>query len=218
MRYRENLSDEKRDDLDGIMMSDANNDENYDEDDWEDEAKPWLKFRPFFFIGGIIIVLGVFIFLLAGRGGVNEVTIDRIHNIEMRIAQLEGKISSFTDLTNRISELENKPTPAASGPNTETTRLINSIDKRIERLENDILKLASSVKVSAPSNTGENQAVSAPPQPQTKQADKTVYHTVKSGETLYSIARVYGVSVSSIQKLNKLSGNSINVGQKIIIK
>ena len=64
----------------------------------------------------------------------------------------------------------------------------------------------------------DNQAASAESQPQTRQADKTVYHTVKSGDTLYSIAKTYGVSVASIQKLNNISGNSIKTGQRIIIK
>lgn len=214
--------DERRDDLAGVMMSDNNNDENYDNEDyWEEDPKPWIKPKLFLFIGGIIVVLLVLIFLLTGGGGgSSEVTIDRIHNIEMRIAQLEGKVSSFTDLTNRVSELENKMTHFSSAPASETLKLTQSIDKRIEKLENDILKLSSNVKTSAPGDAGDKQTISASaaPQTQTKKADKPVSHTVKGGETLYKIARDYGVPVGSIQKLNKLSGDSIQVGQKLIIK
>ena len=220
---RDILSDNERDDRLGITMNDSNNDEIYDDkDDWEEDTSPWIKPRLFLFIGGIIVVVLILIFLLNGRSGVSEVTIDRIHNIEMRIAQLEGKISSFTDLTNRVSELENKAVNFASAPTPEAIRSIHSIDKRIEKLESDISKLGSSAQISASSDTGDKQtvpaSVAASQPPQTKKVDKTVYHTVKSGETLYSIARVYGVPVASIQKLNKLPDNSIKVGQRIIIK
>jgi LysM repeat protein len=45
-------------------------------------------------------------------------------------------------------------------------------------------------------------------------------HTVKAGETLYSIARIYKISVSDLKAWNKLSGDSLSIGQEleIIIK
>lgn len=42
-------------------------------------------------------------------------------------------------------------------------------------------------------------------------------HEVQKGETLYSISKAYGVSVSAIQEANSLSDNGIKVGQKIKI-
>ena len=214
--------DDKHVDLGDALISDRNNDEIYDDrdDDWEEDANPWIKPKLFLFIGGIIVVLLVLVFLLTGGGGGSEVTIDKIHNLEMRMAQLEGKISSFTDLNTRVSELENKTVHLASVSNPETIRTMHSIDKRIEKIESEIFKLSSSVKTPVSSETGNKQvaSTSAAPQPQTQKTDKGVFHTVKSGETLYSIARDYGVSVASLQKLNKFSGNSIKVGQKIIIK
>lgn len=45
-----------------------------------------------------------------------------------------------------------------------------------------------------------------------------IYHTVASGETLYSLFRRYGVSVDEIKKLNGLSSNTISIGQKLKIK
>ncbi len=44
-----------------------------------------------------------------------------------------------------------------------------------------------------------------------------VKHTVKKGDTLYSLARRYGSSVSSIQKANGLSGSTIRIGQALSI-
>lgn len=46
--------------------------------------------------------------------------------------------------------------------------------------------------------------------------DKIVHH-VKKGDTLYSIAEKYNVSVGEIKRWNRLRGNLIKEGQKIII-
>ncbi len=47
---------------------------------------------------------------------------------------------------------------------------------------------------------------------------QTVIHVVKMGETLYSIARQYGVSVETLAHLNKITNPSrIYVGQQLII-
>lgn len=51
-----------------------------------------------------------------------------------------------------------------------------------------------------------------------KQVDPTISHTVKSGETLFSIARKYGISVNDIYRQNaELNPKSIKVGQEIVV-
>lgn len=45
-----------------------------------------------------------------------------------------------------------------------------------------------------------------------------ITHVVQKGETLYGIARKYGVPIDKIKELNKLESNSLNVGQELIIK
>ena len=45
--------------------------------------------------------------------------------------------------------------------------------------------------------------------------DAATYHTVKSGETLYSISKQYNISVNDIMNWNKLSSSSITTGQKL---
>jgi len=44
-----------------------------------------------------------------------------------------------------------------------------------------------------------------------------IMHNVKKGDTLYALSRKYGASVSAIQKINKLKGTNIAIGQKLII-
>ncbi|MCM8786051.1 MAG: LysM peptidoglycan-binding domain-containing protein [Candidatus Omnitrophica bacterium] len=45
----------------------------------------------------------------------------------------------------------------------------------------------------------------------------TVYHTVKKGENLYTIARKYGKTTDELKKLNNLKSITIYPGQKIIV-
>ena len=42
-------------------------------------------------------------------------------------------------------------------------------------------------------------------------------HTVVKGDTLYGLSRRYGVSVSAIQRANKLSGTNIRIGATLLI-
>lgn len=44
------------------------------------------------------------------------------------------------------------------------------------------------------------------------------YHTVKKGETLSSLSRTYGISVSRLKQLNGLKRDQINVGQRLRVK
>ena len=50
------------------------------------------------------------------------------------------------------------------------------------------------------------------------QTTKAGYHKVQKGDTLYSIARKYQTSVKSIREANGLTGNSISIGEKLMIK
>ncbi len=47
--------------------------------------------------------------------------------------------------------------------------------------------------------------------------NKTVVHEVAPLETLWRIAKMYGVSVEAIKKANNLSGNDLKIGQKLVI-
>ena len=45
-----------------------------------------------------------------------------------------------------------------------------------------------------------------------------ITHTVQRGDTLYGIAKKYGVPISKIKELNNLSDNNLEIGQELIIK
>jgi LysM repeat protein len=59
----------------------------------------------------------------------------------------------------------------------------------------------------------------AAPEPEPEPAATSeVYHTVKSGDSLYAIARQYGTSVAAIQRLNGIRGSRIKPGQQLRVK
>lgn len=47
--------------------------------------------------------------------------------------------------------------------------------------------------------------------------DIGVYYTVKSGDTLYGIAKEYGLSVDELKKINNLKNNTLSVNQKLLV-
>ncbi len=43
------------------------------------------------------------------------------------------------------------------------------------------------------------------------------YHIIKSGETLYSIAKKYGINISKLRELNGINNRPLTIGQKLLI-
>ena len=73
--------------------------------------------------------------------------------------------------------------------------------------------VASSVSSAVPASSVSSQSSSK----QAVIAANHVTYTVKSGDTLYIIAQKYGVSVASLREANPNLGNSLIVGQSIIV-
>jgi membrane-bound lytic murein transglycosylase D len=86
---------------------------------------------------------------------------------------------------------------------------------------NDVVKLSVGQKLIV-SKQAQGSAVSKS-SGTTKSSERTTQgsdartHTVAAGETLFRISQNYEVSVQELQKLNKLSGNTVQVGQKLKI-
>jgi LysM repeat protein len=49
-------------------------------------------------------------------------------------------------------------------------------------------------------------------------ASQNVYYTVKSGDTLYGIAREHNMTINQLRELNNISGDNIRVGQSLAVK
>lgn len=72
---------------------------------------------------------------------------------------------------------------------------------------------AAVTQTSTPDGTHQPLVITSTPD-----AQGYVYHIVQPNEALWSIALAYGLSVEELQKMNRLSGNEIFVGQKLVVK
>lgn len=50
------------------------------------------------------------------------------------------------------------------------------------------------------------------------QENKASVHIVGNGDTLWSIARRYNISVEQLKRLNNIKGDKLNIGQKIVVR
>lgn len=96
----------------------------------------------------------------------------------------------------------------------DTERIMLSPDGRWGRARKSVAPVAKDSKVAQPavsnSAPADSVAVASDKQPeQTPASSEKVYHTVKKGDTLYSIARRYGTSVSAICRLNGIKENTV---------
>ena len=72
----------------------------------------------------------------------------------------------------------------------------------LNNIKNNTITIGQTLKI--PTNEGTNP-------------DNTFTYTVKKGDSLYSIAKVYNTTVNEIVTLNDLKNTSLSIGQKLII-
>lgn len=94
----------------------------------------------------------------------------------------------------------------------EAKETLYSLSRRYQAEINDIIRynpeVESGLKVGA---------VLKIPHKHKAQSSASVNHVVEASQTLFSISRIYDVSVEDIKKWNNLANNDLNVGQTLVI-
>lgn len=110
---------------------------------------------------------------------------------------------------------------------------LSMLAKKYQTTVGDIMRLngmnsqsrllyGSAIKI--PSDAVATDTVSLPPPPPQEKAQiilprvDGVVHIVKQGETLFSISRIYNVTVDELKTINNLGSNEILIGQSLIIR
>lgn len=75
--------------------------------------------------------------------------------------------------------------------------------KSLNNLSSNVLYVGDTLLISSADSTGDD--------------GNDNYYVVKSGDTLWSIARKYNLSVNELKALNNLSSNVLSVGQRLIV-
>lgn len=147
---------------------------------------------------------------------------------------------SFADLEKRIEKLENAILSLDDSPSSDK-KGTNPVKERVNRLETafdvkfgTLIERMESIEKKIAQLKSQTKAVASAPKPAPKTAVKPkapvkkaaqtnkkepMFHTVKKGETLYSIGRQYKISVTALQKLNNLKTNAkIYPGMNLLIR
>ena len=103
--------------------------------------------------------------------------------------------------------------PVSSSASSTSVSSSSASQQTVASSSSSQTSVASSVSSAAPASSVSSQSSSKQP---VIAANHTTA-TVKSGDSLYAIAQEYGVSVASLREANPNLGNSLTVGQSLIV-
>ncbi len=164
-----------------------------------------------------------------GKSGVERKKEEQIHSLEKEIHSLEKEISKKRNKAAReLSQVQNNnsnsygvsktSSPVAtsdnSAPEYHTVLPGESLSSIAERygLSRGQLVEMNGLDDNTQLTAGQNIIIRKPIVSTSLQ-----YHTVKPGETLYSIAKRYGVNITKLRELNNLNNRTLTPGQRIIV-
>ena len=173
-----------------------------------DNPKSQGKFLVLAGIGVLIMIILFFSFFMDGSKAREDISSIRANfdQVEKRLTQVEDKIARLNKevLTSKVDLDKNM-----EERQSQKLALQKRLDKqsiRIDKLNEAMSTLATKKKSS--------EKVDKKPTPQTENR----YHEVRKGETLYGVARRYGISVDELCRLNQITArNVIQPGQKLLV-
>jgi len=89
--------------------------------------------------------------------------------------------------------------------------------KKANNLSGINLRIGQKLKIPATKNIEENKVVTATESPVAEVKDAAGTYTVKKGESIFTIAKQYGITAYQIRRLNNLSDNNLSTGQVLKI-
>jgi len=160
-------------------------------------------------IGLVLIAMLVWLFLSGNRRPADS---DMVQSLDSRLTQLEEKLAKLEWLDQGLARLDKQEKDFAA--------LTQRIVQMEDAYKKELAQIGKNIKSLDKSQTAAKASTEAPAPPAEKKevVAASRIHVIKTGETLYSISRKYGVSVDELRKLNKLSSESkIFPGQKLLL-
>ena len=161
-------------------------------------------------IGIVVIVVLVSLFFGSG-GGLPQ---GDLAPLQAKLDLVERRMTHLEGLESRIAFLENQETGLQQlildldKSGRSLTEQVDEISKKLGVVEKAKPTAPARIKTTAPGTAAEKPV----------SAEMKRYHKVRPGETLYRIARRYGISVSELCRLNNISPNqAIHPGQELLI-
>ncbi|MCX2575138.1 muramidase family protein [Pedobacter sandarakinus] len=162
----------------------------------------------------------------------NNLSIGQVLKIESKLAE-EKAPQEKTEANARPESSTSAPTPTSDETMIEHTvapkEFLGKIAekygttveevKKANNLTGNNLHIGQKLKIPATKNIGENKVVtadeSATQANKTPEIDAAGTHTVLRNETIFTIAKQYGVTAYQLRKLNQMSDNALTIGQVI---
>ena len=140
---------------------------------------------------------GLAVFLpLPGRA--DSLELREIRELRQMVEQQSKQLESLSQQVAKLSEAVGHAKPVASAPSSSTP--------------------AAETPAAAPAPAPTAAPSSPAPAPEPPRAEAVPKHTVAKGETLTSIAKLYNITVSDLQKLNKIENDrKLQIGQTLTI-
>lgn len=158
---------------------------------------------------GVLVLIAVFtLFFIGGDKAATE----ELKSIKAELAQLDKKLvrlerpgQKMAGLEDRIKGLQ-KSVEKLGGSGRTVRERLDKLEKKIDGMQKRMGSVSAERK--------------PPPDIQKRSISQTKrpYHEVRRGETLYRIAKKYGISVDELRRLNNLNqGRDIYPGQKLLV-
>ena len=166
------------------------------------------KLLVFVGIGVFLLIIVSSLLLIGGNKNRNDLSSMRANfdQVEKRLTQLEDKIARLNKevLTSKAEFDKNMEERESQRLSLE--RRLDEQSTRIDQLREAMTTLSTQKESPEIANTK--------PMPVTNNR----YHEVRKGETLYGIARKYGISVEKLRRLNQITAKTaIRPGQKLLV-
>jgi LysM repeat protein len=162
--------------------------------------------------GAAILVLSILIGLLF-RGG-RQVSRAELATVRARLERIEKQLTLLSGMDQRIAHLEEQQKTLEQSI-VLTENFSKGLTERLEKLGEKVDGIQGKM---ATLSAQKKPAASAPAPKKTQPESKGRYHQVRQGETPFSIAKRYGLSLEKLYSLNKLSPNEVlQPGQRLLV-
>jgi LysM repeat protein len=151
--------------------------------------------------GAILLIILLVVFF--GGGGKDENAAKELDAVKSRLDGMEKRLARVEGIEQKISSSESQ---------------IKGLQASVNRLENLSRGMKDQIeKLAQPPAPPKPQAQPVAPQKKPAAAEKRL-HEVRRGETIFNIAKKYGITPDELRRMNHLSKNDpIQLGQRLII-
>ena len=160
----------------------------------------------------LVVLIVIFVVSISGRD--NTDVDNQIASIEKRLRQTEDRLNNLELNTGGGKQIEEQNSKLEE-LNAKMSRLEASVALRMDQIAAEMNRMQKRASSTPTSSVRAKQTATSKPAQTTS---KLKYHQVRTGETLYSIGKRYGLELDELLRLNKMkSGAIIYPGQKLVV-